>query len=302
MKVILLRILTLWVIISLTFLLMQALPGDPFHSEQALPKEIHDSLRRHYGLDDPLYAQYWRYITAVASWDLGPSLIYKDRTVNDILREGFPVSAKLGLEALLLALAAGISIGTLGALYKGRWQDGCVMLIGAVGISIPSFILASFLQYIFGFQLDLFPIARWGTFMHTVLPALSLAALPSAFIARMTRSNLIEVLGQDYIKTARSKGISEWRILWVHAMRNALLPVMSYLGPLTANVLVGSFVVEKVFAIPGLGQWFVNSVYNRDYTVIMGLTVFYSVILLGMVLIVDLAYGYFDPRMKNAAG
>jgi oligopeptide transport system permease protein len=298
MKLILTRVLTLWVIVSLTFLLMQILPGDPFQAEQALPKEIHEALRKHYGLEDPLIQQYWRYVKALLKWDLGPSLIYKERTVNDIINEGFPVSAKLGLEALFLAIAAGILIGAVGAIYKGKWQDGCVLLIGALGISMPSFILASFLQYGLGFKLTLFPIARWGTFMHTVLPAISVAALPAAFIARMTRSNLTEVLEQDYIKTARSKGISEGRILWVHAMRNALLPVITYLGPLTANILVGSFVVEKIFAIPGLGQWFVNSVSNRDYTVIMGLTVFYSLILLGMVLLVDIAYRYLDPRVK----
>lgn len=299
MKLILIRILTLWVIVSLTFFLMQILPGDPFQAEQALPKEVHETLRKHYGLENPVSEQYWRYLKGILKWDLGPSLIYKDRTVNDIINEGFPVSAKLGLEALFLALAAGILFGTLGALYKGKYQDRCVLLIGAVGVSMPSFILASMLQYSLGFKLNLFPIAQWGTFMHTVLPAVSLAALPTAFIARMIRSNLCEVLEQEYIKTARSKGIGEGRILLVHAMRNALLPVVSYFGPLAANVLVGSFVVEKIFAIPGLGQWFINSVSNRDYPVIMGLTVFYSLILLCMVLLVDVVYRFLDPRIKN---
>lgn len=298
MKIIISRIITLWVIVTLTFLLMQILPGDPFHAEQALPKEIHSALRKHYGLDDPPFDQYMRYLKSIATWDFGPSFYYTDRSVNDIIKEAFPVSAKLGAAALLLAVSIGVLIGAAGAVYKGKWQDKAVLMGAAFGISMPSFILATFLQFSLGFQLQLLPIARWGTWMHAVLPAISLAALPAAFIARMTRSNLIDVLSQDYIKTARSKGISERRVLWVHAMRNALLPVATYLGPLTANVLAGSFVVEKIYAIPGLGQWFVNSITNRDYTVIMGLTVFYSILLIGFVLMVDFAYRCVDPRIQ----
>jgi oligopeptide transport system permease protein len=301
MRMIVSRIIALWVIVSLTFILMHTLPGDPFYNEQSLPKEIHENLRKHYGLDDSLFRQYWRYIKGVLSWNLGPSLSYKDRTVNEIILEGFPVSAILGIKALFVALTAGLIIGTFGALHQHQWQDNLVLLLGAIGISMPSFILASLLQYTLGFQLKIFPIARWETFAHTILPTLSLAALPMAFIARMIRSSLIEVLKLDYIKAARSKGINEWRVIWIHAMPNAVLPVFSYLGPLTANIMVGSFVVEKIFAIPGLGQWFVNSITNRDYSVIMGLTVFYSVILLSLILIVDLSYRYFDPRLKAFA-
>lgn len=290
--------MALWVIITLTFILMQSLPGDPFYAEQALPQQIHEALRKHYGLDDPWYSQYLRYLKSIVQWDFGPSFRYKDRSVNDIIKEGFPVSAALGLEALALAISTGILLGTWSALNRHKWQDGTAMLIGAIGISVPSFILATLLQYFLSYRLGLFPVARWGSFVHTILPAISLAALPAAFIARMTRSNMIEVLKQDYIKAARAKGLSEPRIVCVHALRNALLPVLSYLGPLTANILTGSFVVEKIFAIPGLGQWFVNSVANRDYTVIMGTTVFYSIILLGTILLVDIAYGYLDPRIK----
>lgn len=294
------RIMAFFAIVTLTFALMKALPGDPFSDEQALPTEIHAALRRHYGLDDPWYQQYGRYLMALLRWDLGPSFRYRDRTVNDIINEGFPVSALLGAEALLLAVGGGILMGTLCALYKGRWQDHVLLLVAALSLSIPSFLLGSLLQYILGLKLGLLPIARWSSFWHTILPALSLAALPCAFITRLTRANLAEVLKQDYIKTARAKGLSEGRIVCVHALRNALLPVLTYLGPLTTNILVGSFVVEKIFAIPGLGQWFVNSVLNRDYTVIMGTTVFYSVLLMSLIFMVDSAYGWLDPRMRVA--
>ncbi len=294
------RLFALFVIVTLTFALMKVLPGDPFSEEQALPKEIHAALRQHYGLDDPWYQQYGRYVAALIRWDLGPSFRYRDRTVNDIINEGFPVSALLGVEALLLSVCGGVLMGTLCALKKGGWQDHVLLLLAALSISIPSFLLGSLLQYLLGLKLGLFPIARWGTFWHTVLPALSLAALPCAFITRLTRANLVEVLKQDYIKTARAKGLSEGRIIVVHALRNALLPVLTYLGPLATNILVGSFVVEKIFAIPGLGQWFVNSVLNRDYTVIMGTTVFYSLLLMGLIFLVDMAYGWLDPRIRAA--
>lgn len=291
------RIFALFIVVTLTFLLMKVLPGDPFTDEQALPKDIHMALRKHYGLEDPWYQQYGRYLSALVRWDLGPSFRYRDRTVNEIIKEGFSVSAVLGMEALLLAVGGGILLGTLCALKKGCWQDHLILLYAALSISIPSFLLGSLLQYVFGLKLGLLPIARWGTFWHTILPVVSLAALPCAFITRLTRANLIEVLKQDYIKTARAKGLPERRIVVVHALRNALLPVLTYLGPLITNILVGSFVVEKIFAIPGLGQWFVNSVLNRDYTVIMGTTVFYSALLMGLIYMVDLAYGWLDPRL-----
>ena len=199
---------------------------------------------------------------------------------------------------MLFSLAAGLSLGTVAALYRHRWQDHCALLVTTLSVSLPSFMLATLLQYFFGLKLGWFPVARWGTFAHTLLPALSLAALPTAFIARMVRSNLIEVLKQDYIKAARAKGLPEWHVVIRHGLGNALLPVLSYLGPLTANILVGSFIVEKIFAIPGLGIWFVNSVLNRDYTVIMGTTLFYSIILLTALFLVDLGYGWLDPRLK----
>lgn len=292
------RALSLFVIVTLTFLLMKALPGDPFNEEQALPEEIHKALLSHYGLDQPWHIQYGNYLISLAKWDLGPSFRYKDLTVNQIIAKGFPVSAVLGLTALAIALCTGLLAGTIAALWHRHWQDNVALLIVTLGISMPSFILATVLQYAVGLKLGWLPIARWGSLSHLILPALSLAALPAAFITRMVRSNMIEVMQQEYIKTARAKGVPEWQVIARHGLGNALLPVLSYLGPLIANILVGSFIVEKIFAIPGLGHAFVNSVMNRDYTVIMGTTCFYSLILLVALFFVDMAYRWLDPRIK----
>jgi oligopeptide transport system permease protein len=294
----LLTLISLWVIITLTFFLMKALPGDPFTQDRALPKEVLDALYEHYKLNDSLLVQYGNYLKQVMQGDLGPSFKYKTRSVNSIIASGFPVSAVLGLEALLLALGSGILLGTIAALHHNRWQDYTAMLFAILGISIPSFILAAFLQYIFAIKLDLLPVARWGTFAQSILPAVSLAAMPAAAIARLTRTNMIEVLKMDYIKTAKAKGLSKWKVIIFHAWRAGLLPVVTYLGILLANVLTGSFIIEKIFGIPGLGGWFINSITNRDYTVIMGVTIFYSVILLTTLLLVDLLYCWMDPRVR----
>lgn len=290
---------TLFLIVTLTFFLMKAIPGDPFIQEKAIPKEILESLHHHYGLSDPLYVQYLRYLKSIITWNLGPSFKYQGRSVNDIIRDGFPISALLGAEALLLAIIMGLLLGTIAALHHNKWQDYLAMFITVSCISIPSFILATLLQYLFSLKLGLLPVARWGTFSQSILPAVSLAALPTAFIARLMRTHLIEVMHQDYIKSARAKGLSPSYIIIKHALRNAILPVLSYLGPLTTNILTGSFIIEKIFGIPGLGQWFVTSITNRDYTVIMGTTVFYSIILLAAIFLVDVTYGLIDPRIKR---
>jgi len=289
---------SLFLTVTLTFFLMHAIPGDPFAQEQAIPEEILKAMKRHFGLDEPLYVQYGQYLKGVLSWDFGPSFKYQGRTVNEIIGEGFPVSLLLGVEALFLATAVGILLGSLAALYHGKIQDKFLMVMAVLGISVPSFIFATFLQYILAMRLDLLPVARWGGFLHTVMPALALAALPTAFITRLTRASMIETLGQDYIQTARSKGLSRWAILKRHLLRNSLLPVISYLGPLSASIFTGSFAVEKIFGIPGLGQWFVMSITNRDYTVIMGTTIFYSALLILCVFFVDLLYCVMDPRIK----
>ncbi|NDI33488.1 ABC transporter permease [Chengkuizengella sediminis] len=295
-------LISLWIIISATFFLMRAVPGGPFSAEKKVPVEILKTLEAHYGLDKPLVIQYFDYVKSVVTWDLGPSFRYKAETVNDIINRTFKISLVLGLEALFLSIALGLFFGVLAALYHNKFQDYSAMVIAVIGMSVPSFILAVFLQYVFAIQLDIFPAGRFETPLHHVLPALSLSALPIAFIARLTRSNMLEVLQQDYIKTARAKGLKESMVLIKHAIRNAILPVVTYLGPLTAGILTGSFVVENIYGIPGLGTQFVQSITNRDYTVIMGTTVFYSIILVLMVFVVDMLYGIIDPRINITGG
>lgn len=298
LKKIVILLVSIFMVASLTFVLMQMIPGDPFTEEKAVPEEILKAMYHHYGLDQPWYIQYAKYMKGLATWDLGPSFKYQGRTVNEIISEGFPVSMTLGLEALLLSIFFGIGLGCIAALKYLKWQDHMMMVLAVFGVAVPSFILATFLQYLFAMKLDLLPVARWGSFEHSILPAISLAALPTAFIARLTRSNMIEIMQQDYIQTAKSKGLNSFQIVLHHALRNALLPIVTYLGPLTTAVLTGSFAVEKIFGIPGLGQWFVMSITNRDYTVIMGTTVFYSVILMVCVFLVDIFYCLIDPRIQ----
>ncbi len=289
---------SLFVVVTLTFFLTHAIPGDPFSDEEAIPEEILKALYHHYGLDRPLHVQFGKYFNNLLHGNLGLSFKYQGRTANDVIGEGFPISLTLGMEALFIAIGFGVALGSFSAFKRGKWQDQGTMLMAVLGISVPSFILATILQYVFAMQFDWFPVARWGSFAQSVLPAFALAALPMAMIARLTRASMVEVLQQDYILTAKSKGLGSFQIVFKHALRNALLPVVTYLGPLTANVLTGSFVVEKIFGIPGLGQWFVMSVANRDYTLIMSLTIFYSAFLMVCVFIVDIVYSFLDPRIK----
>ena len=291
-------LLSLFIVSTATFFLMHAIPGDPFTQDKAIPEEILKAMNSHYGLDKPLFHQYVEYMKGVMTWDLGPSFKYQGRTVNEIISEGFPVSLYLGLEALTISILGGVLLGAFAAFKYHKWQDNLLMILAVLGISIPSFILATFLQYLFAMKLNIFPVARWGSFSHTVLPALSLSALPMAFIARMIRSNMIEIFQQDYVTTAKSKGLNTNVIIFRHVLRNAILPVVTFLGPLSASILTGSFAVEKIFGIPGLGQWFVLSISNRDYTVIMGTTIFYSAILMFCIFAVDIIYCFIDPRIK----
>jgi oligopeptide transport system permease protein len=292
-------LISLLIIITLTFVLMKMIPGDPFMQEQSLPMEIHETLKEHYGLNDPLWKQYLLYLKASLFFDFGPSLTFAGRTVNRIIFESFPVSARLGLEALALAIPIGLLVGIVAALRQRHWQDWSTMALAAIGISTPSFILATLLQYVFAIKGGLFPVARWESFAHTVLPAVSLAALPAAFIGRLMRAQMIEIMRQDYIKTAKSKGLSPLYILFRHALPNAFIPLLGYLGQLFANVLTGSFIVEKIYGIPGLGYWFIASVLGRDYTLIMGITVFYSAILLLAIFLCDLCCRMLDPRLRR---
>lgn len=291
-------IVTLWVVITITFFLMHAIPGDPFTNEKAISPEIMANLKHKYGLDQPLIVQYGQYLGNLVQGDLGISIKYKNRSVNEMIGEGFPVSAHLGLWSAAIGISLGLLLGIIASLnHKGFW-DYFVIFIAISGVSIPNFVFAAIFQYAFGVKLGWFPVARWGTPMHVILPALALGLRVVAFQARMMRTSMLDVLSQDYIKTAKSKGLNKRQITWRHAIRNAILPVVTILGPLLAGLLTGTFVIEKIFAIPGLGKFYIQSIQQNDYTVIMGTTAFYSTVLIILVFLVDIAYGFVDPRIR----
>ncbi len=291
-------LLVLWVIATVTFVFMHLIPGGPFTREKKLPAAIMKNIEARYHLDDPLPKQYADYFNDLFHGDLGPSYAYEGRTVNQIIAEGFPVSATLGLIAVGIALLLGIPAGIISALYRSKWQDNLAMLSATIFVSVPNFILASLLMLVFALKLRWFPAAMWGEPSQAVLPALALTGFPTAFISRLTRSSMVEVMEQDYIRTARAKGLSRTAVVVKHALKNSLIPVVTYLGPLLAAIMTGSFVVENIFAIPGLGRYYVTSIYNRDYTVILGVTIFYSALLVLLNFLVDLTYAWIDPRIR----
>jgi oligopeptide transport system permease protein len=291
-------ILVVFVVASGTFILMHTIPGGPFKKEKALPPAIQRNIEERYKLNDPLWKQYTDYLGNLIRGDLGPSFKYLGRSVNDIIRDGFPVSAALGAWAILFALVVGVPAGIISALNQNKWQDNVVMAIAIIGVSVPNFVIATLLMYLFGVRLRWLPVAMWGTPKHVILPMIALAGFPAAFFARLMRSSTLDVLSQDYIRTARAKGLSWYAVVVKHVVKNAILPVVTYLGPLVAGILTGSFVVENIFAIPGLGRYYVTSIYNRDYTTIMGVTIFYSAFLVLLNFLVDIAYGWIDPRIK----
>ncbi len=295
-------IIILWVIITVTFALMHAIPGGPFTSEKKLPPQVKASIEAKYHLDDPVWKQYGDYLGGVITGDLGPSYKYEGRSVNDIISDAFPISAQLGLLSLMVAVVGGIAAGAISAMRPNGIVDYAVTVLSTIGISVPTFIIGAVLVYVVGFELGWFPVALWRGPSYMVLPVLTLAAQPMAFIARLTRSGLLDVYQQEYIRTARAKGLSSWTILTRHALGNAILPVITYLGPLAASLLTGSFIVETIFAIPGLGQYFVTSIYNRDYTVILGITIFYSALVVFLNILVDMIYPLIDPRVTTEEG
>lgn len=290
--------LALFFIITLTFFLMRIAPGTPFASERALPPAIEKQLNESYGLDNPWYVQYKDYLLNILQFDFGESMKYKGRSVNDLIFSSFPISFALGIQSLLIAVGLGVLLGVISAMYHNKLGDYAATIVAVLGISIPSFILAGLMQYFLGVRLGWFPISGWKTFSHTIMPSLALALAYAGNVAKMTRSSMLEQNTSEYVKLAKAKGLRKWHIVFKHSLRNALLPVITYLGPLAAGVITGSFIVENIFAIPGLGRHFVTSISNRDYTMIMGTTVFYSILLLFAVLIVDILYVFVDPRIK----
>ncbi|MFE8698498.1 ABC transporter permease [Cytobacillus sp. FJAT-53684] len=291
-------LVTLWLIITLTFFLMHSIPGSPFNEERATNETVQKNLEKFYHLDEPLYIQYGMYLKSVVTFDFGPSIKKSSQTVNEMLGRGFPVSFELGIVTLIVAVISGITLGIIAALRHNGIIDYLAMTIAVLGISIPNFVMATLLIQQLAVNLGILPVATWVSPKHMILPTLALATGPMAIIARLTRSSMLEVLTQDYIRTAKAKGLSPVKIIFKHALRNALLPVVTVLGSLAASILTGTFVIEKIFAIPGMGKYFVESINQRDYPVIMGTTVFYSAILIMMLFLVDIAYGVLDPRIK----
>lgn len=291
-------VITLFLVATLTFFLMYLVPGGPFLSEKAPSQQTLKALHEKYGLDKPIWVQYLNYMKRLIRGDLGTSLKMRGQEVNDIIKTRFPVSAKLGLVAILLAVCIGIPMGAVAALNRGRWPDRLIMFFSTLGIAVPGFVTATVLMLFFGVRLHVLPTFGLTSPLHYVLPVVSLAFYPTSYISRLMRSSMLDVLGQDYMRTARAKGLSRLKALFKHALRNAVLPVVTYLGPMLANILTGSFVIEKIFTIPGLGSQFVGSITDRDYPLIMGTTIFLALLLITMNVIVDIAYKIIDPRIK----
>jgi len=289
---------TLWAIATLTFFMMRLAPGGPFMAEREIPKAVREQLLHRYGLDRPLAVQYGRFLSNAARLDFGPSYKFPTRQVREIIAEAFPVSLELGAWALLLSVLIGVPIGVIAALKQNTGVDAAVMGLALAGVSIPNFVLGPSLVLGFSLTLFMFPPALWQGPQSRVLPVLTLSTAYIAYIARLTRAGMLEVLRQDFVRTARAKGLPERAVVMKHALKLGILPVVSYLGPAAARVIMGSIVVEKIFAVPGLGRHLVNAAFNRDYTLVLGIVLFYASFLMALNLLVDLAYTRLDPRVE----
>ena len=290
-------VLTIWLLVTIVFFLVRLMPGDPFTNAKMTP-EIRANMESYYGFDKPMIVQYGTYMANLLQGDFGYSMKYTNRTVNDLIGETFPYSADLGIRGLVMAVSMGLVLGIISARNRGKKIDFFCVIVAVLGTSIPDFIMGAVLQYFFGIKWGLFPIARYDGIEYTILPAFALAFYTLASVSRIMRASMLEVTSQDYIKTARSKGISELRITWKHQIRNAIMPVMTMMGPTVASVLTGTFVIESIFAIPGMGRHYVQSVSNNDYSMVLGMTVFYGIFLVFCNLIVDVLYGVADPRVR----
>jgi oligopeptide transport system permease protein len=295
---VLMMIPTLWVIATLTFFMMRLAPGGPFLSERDIPEAARTQLERAYGLDRPLHEQYSSFLVNAARLDFGPSYKFPARQVREIIFEAFPVSLELGLWALLISVLIGVPIGVVAAVRQNSGVDFAAMAAALAGVSVPNFVLGPVLVFLFSLSLFLFPPALWQGPQSRVLPVLTLSTAYVAYIARLTRGGMLETLRQDYIRTARAKGLPERDVVFKHALKLGILPVVSYLGPATARIIMGSIVVETLFAIPGLGRHLVNAAFNRDYTLVLGVVLFYAMFLMTLNLIVDVAYTRLDPRVE----
>ncbi|WP_434512086.1 ABC transporter permease [Desulfitobacterium sp. AusDCA] len=295
-------LITFWIIVTVTFVLMHNLPGDPFANSEKLTTQQRALLAQQYGLDKPIAVQYKEYLIHVVQGDLGVSFAYPTRKVTDIIQQSFPASAELGTESIIFSVIVGLALGITAALKHNKSWDYAAMVIAIIGVSIPSFVLGPILQYTVGVKLGILPAALWDGPANRILPALTLSFMTIATTARMMRTSMLDVINSDYIKTAYSKGLSQTTVIFKHTLRNAILPIITILGPIAVNVITGTLVVEQIFAVPGLGKYFVQAVYSNDYTLIMGLTIFYSLLLIVTIFLTDIAYGFIDPRIRLAKG
>lgn len=293
-----LAIVTIWAVATITFFLMNLVPGGPFLSEKAISPQATAALEAKYGLDKPLFQQYLTYIKDALHGDFGDSLKQRGRTVMDIIKMKFPVSARVGGVSVLVSLILGVPLGCIAALKRGKFADSLISVVATCGIAVPSFVICTLLLYFFGVKLQILPTMGLTTAKHYVMPVRALAFYPTAYIMRLMRSSMLDVLGQDYMRTAKAKGLAGGKILFKHALRNAILPVITYVGPLLAYTVTGSFVVEKIFTIPGLGGEFIAAINGRDYTLIMGTTIFLATLIILMNVVVDIVYKLVDPRIK----
>ncbi|MGL4402500.1 MAG: ABC transporter permease [Fusobacteriaceae bacterium] len=293
-------ILSLFTLITITFFLMHSVPGGPFSpaEERNMPQVIIERLEEKYGLDKPIHEQYLKYLKGIARGDLGISFKQEDTSVNEMISRGFPVSAKVGIIAVIFSILIGVPLGVISAIKRGKWQDWTSMIMATVGIAIPNFVIAVLLMFFFSIKLRWFPVYGLNSIKSYILPVLGLTLGPISYIARLMRSSMLEVMRQDYIRTARAKGVHEFFVIMKHALRNSIIPVITYVVPLVAALLTGSFVIERLFAIPGIGREFVTGINDRDYSIIIGLTIFFGGIIIVTNILVDLLYAVIDPRIK----
>ncbi len=297
-KRILYGVLTAFIVATLTFFIMNLVPGGPFLSEKAVTPQAQAAMEAKYGLDKPLFVQYLTYMGDILHGDMGMSLKKRGFTVNDIIRNKFPVSARLGVLAVLVSVLIGVPLGSVAAYNRGKAVDNVIIVFSTAGIAIPTFLSSTLMMYVLSVKLKLLPSLGLQTPASYIMPVLALSLYPASYIARLMRSSMLDVIGQDYMRTARAKGVSTFKSIFKHALRNAILPVVTYLGPLLAYLMTGSFIVEKIFTIPGLGSEFVAAIPSRDYPLIMGTTIFLACLIIMMNVLVDIAYAFIDPRIK----
>ena len=290
-------LLTVFIVITITFFLMHAIPGGPFNKEKAVSAAVIEAMETKFGLNEPVFKQYIMYLGNILQGDFGPSIKLRGWEVIDVIKSGFGTSAQIGGLAAVLAITFGLTLGSIAALNHNKWSDRVIMLLSTLSVAVPSFIIGTMLLYLFGVKFPIFP-TRGDEFAGRILPIITLSLYPMAYITRLTRSSMLETLGQDYIRTARAKGVSGPKVIYKHALRNAVTPVITYAGPMIAFILTGSLVVEKIFSVPGLGGKLVTSIFNRDYPIIMGVTIFLSLLMVTMNLIADILYKICDPRVN----